>query len=118
MGETRQEHLAPSEVENCLGAFASLLKEGILVPIVYTGPRPSETPMPAMTVAGSPKVSILTPRDEDASQQNPCAELCTRLGLLQGGRALLIVRPDGYIAILHHGNWEAVPVLEAMSELS
>jgi len=60
---------------------------------------------------------MLVPADANAHKQSPCAEVITLLGLGAGGRAVLVVRPDGYIAVAQLGSWAAAPVVSALEEL-
>mmetsp|Transcript_62973 Transcript_62973/g.204100 ORF Transcript_62973/g.204100 Transcript_62973/m.204100 type:complete len:110 (-) Transcript_62973:441-770(-) len=60
---------------------------------------------------------VLVPADADAREQVPCAEIATVLGMHEGGRAVLVVRPDGYIAVSQLGSWAAEPVTAALEEL-
>lgn len=60
---------------------------------------------------------LLMPANPEAAKEPICAELCTKLGLAQGGRALLVVRPDGYVAIRHAGSWDTSAVKQAMQQI-
>lgn len=113
------------EVEACLEGFKPLLGLFPVVPVLYvasctSGAQPPLQDLPHLSVAaatGFEPGRTLVPLSASATKDQPCAELCTRLGLARGGRALLVVRPDGYLAVSHRGSWQATPVLAALSEL-
>lgn len=44
-------------------------------------------------------------------------EFLAVLRLGHGGKAILVVRPDGYVAVAHRGDWNAAPVVTALEDL-
>jgi len=69
-------------------------------------------------LAGFHSMRCISPADPGAAVARPCGELCTKFGLRAGGRALLFVRPDGYVAVSRLGDWDATAATKALEELN
>lgn len=139
VAETSAQMPEKAEVEACLSELRPLLGRGPpLQPILYTASVSAagcfgcvapldenaaqevcaELQLEAEVLQGFERFRMLAPADPKAAQEPVCAELCTRLGLRCGGRALLVVRPDGYVAVRHLGDWAVEPVRMALQSIS
>jgi len=120
--------LEQAEIEAALLPFKSFAERGVpLQPILYgfsSRSKPcdlrSHAWKPAVNaeaLAGFAAMRTISPANSEAGREKPCAELCARLGLWRGERALLVVRPDGYVAVTHVGNWNGTLVASTLEEL-
>jgi hypothetical protein len=129
VAETSRGLPSSEEIENTMAGINVLQSRAVpLKPLIYmassavgcfTGLFASKKPSPLeLTVGtGSSMVRMLVPVNADAKTQSPCAEIITLLGLGVGGKAVLVVRPDGYIAVEQLGSWDLPPVVTALEEL-
>lgn len=132
------------EIESALAGLKPLLTHGVpLQPLIYmhmsnsasnwfrgdgcaaylsgsvTKPPFQATALRIATdvLAGFTPLRVLVPVDTNAHKLIPCAEIVTKLGLGAGGKAVLVVRPDGYIAVSQLGSWDVKPVVSELQEL-
>jgi 2-polyprenyl-6-methoxyphenol hydroxylase-like FAD-dependent oxidoreductase len=129
VAETSRGLPSSEEIESAMAGINVLQSLAVpLKPLIYmassavgcfTGLFASKKPSPPeLTVGtGSSMVRMLVPVNADAKTQSPCAEIITLLGLGVGGKAVLVVRPDGYIAVEQLGSWDLPPVVTALEEL-
>eukprot|EP00811_Abedinium_folium_P018579 NODE_2750_length_2152_cov_7.851852.p1 GENE.NODE_2750_length_2152_cov_7.851852~~NODE_2750_length_2152_cov_7.851852.p1 ORF type:complete len:543 (+),score=141.99 NODE_2750_length_2152_cov_7.851852:214-1842(+) len=124
VAETSRLQPSLAEIEGVLAAFRPL---GVpLQPVLYTfstpprwgGADPASAKRQGLSLPGFEEMRELAPANPSAHKEKHCAELCARLRLGRGGRAILVVRPDSYIAVSHVGNWNAQSAVKALEELN
>jgi len=65
----------------------------------------------------TPGVELPSFMELEPSGAEPGQDLPTLLRLPRTGKAMLAVRPDGYIAVSHWGGWDAAIVVQALREV-
>jgi len=137
IAEVSKASVSGAEVETVLRAFKAATTQGVPIqPVLYTTHVKNSTgccgciPAKAQKKRNREPVEIARELLTDFPEYVTLAcintegngtrqaDIASLMGVGKGGRGLLVVRPDGYIAVSQLGSWEAEPVLDALRQLN
>lgn len=139
VADTSRGAINGAEVEDALRGFIVATETGVPIqPVLYAGsahtsagcfgcfagvaPSGQQPPSKPVQVADEvlacfQEFRMLAHIRTERNDKHP-ADIASLMGVRAGGKGLLVVRPDGYIAVSQLGSWQAEPVLDALRELN